>query len=44
MDAIRQFAGNDPELAVVEPEAEAVLVEFDRLERRFAIEIRPQGA
>jgi len=30
MDAIRKFASDDPELAVVEAEAQAVLVEFDR--------------
>jgi hypothetical protein len=29
MDSIRQFAGDDSELAVVEPEAKAVLLEFD---------------
>jgi len=29
MDAIRKFAGPDPERAVVEPEARAVLSEFD---------------
>lgn len=29
MEAIRKFAGPDPERAVVEPEARAVLAEFD---------------
>lgn len=29
MDAIRHFTGPDPSAAVVEPEAAAVLVEFD---------------
>ena len=29
MDSIREFAGDDSELAVVEPEAKAVLLEFD---------------
>jgi hypothetical protein len=29
MGAIRRFAGEDPERAVVEPEARAVLAEFD---------------
>ena len=29
MDAIRAFAGNEPERAVVEPEARAALVRFD---------------
>jgi heme-degrading monooxygenase HmoA len=30
MDAIRRFAGEDPERAVVDPEAAAVLRRFDR--------------
>ena len=30
MDAIRRFAGADPEQAVVEPEARAVLTEYDQ--------------
>jgi len=29
MDAVRRFAGGRPEVAVVEPEARAVLAEFD---------------
>jgi heme-degrading monooxygenase HmoA len=29
MEAIRAFAGDQPELAVVEPEARAALVRFD---------------
>jgi heme-degrading monooxygenase HmoA len=29
MDAVRAFAGDSPELAVVEPAARAVLTEFD---------------
>jgi len=29
MDAVREFAGADPERAVVEPEARAVLREYD---------------
>ena len=29
MDAVRAFAGNQPELAVVEPEARAALLRFD---------------
>ena len=29
MDAIRQFAGDEPNRAVVEPEARAVLLRFD---------------
>jgi heme-degrading monooxygenase HmoA len=30
MDAIRRFAGDSPEVAVVEPDAQAVLLAFDR--------------
>lgn len=37
MDAIRAFAGPDPEAAVVEPEAEAALIEFDRRVRHFEV-------
>ena len=37
MEAIRQFAGDNPEIAVVEPEAEAVLVEFDRHVMHFEV-------
>lgn len=29
LDAVREFAGEDPSVAVVEPEARAVLAEFD---------------
>lgn len=37
MDAIRHFAGVDPSVAVVEPDAEAVLVDFDRHVEHFEI-------
>lgn len=37
MDAIRAFAGPDPEAAVVEPEAEAALIDFDRRVRHFEV-------
>ena len=30
MDAIRQFAGADPEAAVVPPAVEAMMVDYDR--------------
>lgn len=36
-DAIRRFAGEDPERAVVEPEARAVLSEFDAFVRHYAV-------
>ncbi|MDB4875020.1 MAG: hypothetical protein JWM41_1466 [Gemmatimonadetes bacterium] len=35
MDAVRAFAGDDIERAVVEPDAQAVLVEFERRVRHF---------
>ena len=37
MAAVRQFAGSHPEKAVVEPEAKAVLSDFDRVVRHFEI-------
>lgn len=37
MDAIRKFAGEDPEHAVVEPEAQAVLLEFDSRVTHFNV-------
>jgi heme-degrading monooxygenase HmoA len=38
MDAVRRFAGEDPERAVVEPEARAVLAEYDELVRHYEVE------
>src|SRR5262245_11389303 len=37
MDAIRKFAGDRPERAVVEPEARAVLSEFDDFVRHYEV-------
>lgn len=37
MDAIRHFTGANPEVAVVEPDAAAVLVDFDRHVEHFEI-------
>jgi heme-degrading monooxygenase HmoA len=37
MDAIRRFAGANPERAVVEPEARAVLIEYDDFVRHYEI-------
>jgi heme-degrading monooxygenase HmoA len=37
MDAIRKFAGADAERAVVEPEAQAVLTEYDRRARHYEV-------
>jgi heme-degrading monooxygenase HmoA len=38
MDAIRRFAGTDPERAVVEPEAKAVLAEYDDFVRHYEVQ------
>ena len=38
MEAIRRFAGDKPERAVVEPEARAVLAEFDDFVRHYEVE------
>ena len=38
MDAIRRFAGEDAEHAVVEPEARAVLAEYDDFVRHYEVE------
>lgn len=35
MDAIRQFAGDAVEIAVIEPEARVVLIDFDSFVRHF---------
>ncbi len=37
MDAIRRFAGDDPEAAVVPPDARALLASFDERVRHFEI-------
>ena len=37
MDAVRRFAGDDPQVAVVEPEARAVLSEFDEAVRHYEV-------
>lgn len=37
MDAIRKFAGDDPEAAVVEPEARAVLSDYDNFVRHCEV-------
>jgi hypothetical protein len=38
MDAIRRFAGADPERAVVEPEARAVLADYDDFVRHYEVQ------
>ncbi|MGQ0650816.1 MAG: antibiotic biosynthesis monooxygenase [Betaproteobacteria bacterium] len=37
MDAVRAFAGEEPERAVVEPEARAVLAEYDDFVRHYEV-------
>jgi hypothetical protein len=37
IDAIKRFAGEDPETAVVEPEARAVLSSFDNFTRHYEV-------
>jgi heme-degrading monooxygenase HmoA len=44
MDAVRAFAGDEPELAVVEPEARAALVRFDRTVSHYEVVAAPDRA
>jgi heme-degrading monooxygenase HmoA len=37
IDSVKAFAGDDPEVAVVEPEARAVLSDFDGFARHYEI-------
>src|SRR5262245_27208951 len=37
MDAIKEFTSGEPDLAVVEPEARAVLAEFDGFVRHYEV-------
>jgi hypothetical protein len=41
IDAVRAFAGERPELAVVEPEARAALVRFDALVSHYEVVASP---
>ncbi len=43
MDAVRAFAGDHPERAVVEPEAVAVLARFDSEVRHYDVVAAPRG-
>ena len=43
MEAVRKFAGEEPEKAVVEPEARAVLTAFDESVTHFEVVHRPEG-
>lgn len=44
MDAVRSFAGEQPEVAVVEPEARAALVRFDDMVRHYEVLADPGTA
>lgn len=44
MDAVRAFAGEQPELAVVEPEARAALVRFDNMVDHYEVLAAPDLA
>ncbi len=44
MDAIRQFAGDEMETAVVEPAAQAVLGDFDKHVTHYEIVLGPEAA
>ena len=37
VDAIKAFSGDDPEVAIVEPEARAVLSDFDDFARHYEV-------
>jgi heme-degrading monooxygenase HmoA len=41
MEAVRAFAGDQPELAVVEPEARAALVRYDTLVNHYEMVVSP---
>jgi heme-degrading monooxygenase HmoA len=43
MDAVRQFAGGHPDIAVVEPDARAVLSSFDETVRHFVVILRSEA-
>jgi len=44
MDAVRAFAGDEPELAVVESEARAALVRFDSTVTHYEVMATPDRA
>ncbi len=37
LEAVKKFAGSDPDVAIVEPEARAVLAEFDEFARHYEV-------
>lgn len=44
MDAIRAFAGSDLTKAVIEPAAEAILLDYDRTVKHYDLEAEISGA
>jgi heme-degrading monooxygenase HmoA len=44
MDAVRAFAGEQPEVAVVEPEAQAALLRFDSTVSHYEVLAQPDVA
>ena len=44
MDAVRAFAGADPDRAVVEPGAKAVLAEYDDFVTHYEVTLEAMGA
>jgi heme-degrading monooxygenase HmoA len=43
MDTVKKFAGSNPEVAVVEPEARAALSQFDNFVRHYEVAYRSPG-
>ena len=43
LDAVREFAGEDYEVAVVPPKARAVLAHFDGRSQHYELRIQPEG-
>lgn len=44
IESVKQFAGDDPEIAVVEPDARAVLSDFDEFARHYEVHGTPSLA
>jgi|SRR5262245_11928182 heme-degrading monooxygenase HmoA len=44
MDAVRAFAGADPDRAVIEPGAKAVLAEYDDFVTHYEVTLEAMGA
>jgi len=44
LDAVRAFAGDDYELAVVPPDAQALLADYERTSAHFDVRVEPRPA